>query len=175
MTRPPPANPLLSALAAGQPDAFAKLYEALGGRLLRTAITMCGSRDDAEDAIQELFVTLAHNRRHFERVIDLEAYVFASLRYGLLARIRRHQREKKHLVQLAEMQRSHNSAGRVPDDQLAEALQSLPPDQREVIALKIDADLTFAQAAEVLGVSINTVASRYRYALEKLRRRLEQK
>ena len=42
-------------------------------------------------------------------------------------------------------------------------------DQREVIALKVDGGLTFAEVAACLGVSPNTAASRYRYALEKLR------
>ncbi|OPX21729.1 MAG: hypothetical protein B1H04_06155 [Planctomycetales bacterium 4484_123] len=41
------------------------------------------------------------------------------------------------------------------------------------ISLKIDGQLTFAQIGEVLGISPNTAASRYRYALEKLRRLLE--
>ena len=41
--------------------------------------------------------------------------------------------------------------------------------KREVIALKIEGELTFAQIAEALDISINTAASRYRYALEKLR------
>jgi RNA polymerase sigma-70 factor (ECF subfamily) len=49
------------------------------------------------------------------------------------------------------------------------AVAALPPTQREVIALKIDGGLTFAEIASVLGTSINTVASRYRYALEKIR------
>jgi RNA polymerase sigma-70 factor (ECF subfamily) len=49
----------------------------------------------------------------------------------------------------------------------------LPPKQREVIAMKIDGELTFAEIGAVLGVSANTAASRYRYALEKLRRSLE--
>ena len=52
---------------------------------------------------------------------------------------------------------------------LQRALLALPAEQREVVALKIDGGLTFAQIAQVMDVSINTAASRYRYALEKLR------
>ena len=40
---------------------------------------------------------------------------------------------------------------------------ALPPEQREVVLLKIDGELTFAQIAEVIGASMNTAASRYRY------------
>ncbi len=52
---------------------------------------------------------------------------------------------------------------------LREAIRALPAEQREVVMLKIDGELTFAQIAEVLAVSINTAAGRYRYALRKLR------
>ena len=57
-------------------------------------------------------------------------------------------------------------------DRLLRALGALPVEQREVISLKIDGELTFAQIAKVLEVSPHTAASRYRYALEKLRRSL---
>ena len=57
----------------------------------------------------------------------------------------------------------------IEDEALAAAVAALPIEQREVIALKIDGDLTFAEIAAVIGISANTAASRYRYALEKLR------
>ncbi len=58
-------------------------------------------------------------------------------------------------------------------DRLSRALASLPEDQRAVIALKVDGGLTFERIATALNVSANTAASRYRYALEKLRAALE--
>ena len=64
-------------------------------------------------------------------------------------------------------------AGHPHPERLERALRALPPEQREVIALKIDGELTFAQIARVLDISVNTAASRYRYALEKLRSTLE--
>ena len=53
-----------------------------------------------------------------------------------------------------------------------QALEELPESQREVVTLKLWADLTFAQIAETTGESINTVSSRYRYALQALEKRL---
>jgi RNA polymerase sigma-70 factor (ECF subfamily) len=49
------------------------------------------------------------------------------------------------------------------------AVAGLPPAQREVLALKVDGGLTFVEIATVIGTSINTAASRYRYAIEKIR------
>jgi len=54
------------------------------------------------------------------------------------------------------------------------ALSELPVEQAEVVTLKIWGALTFAQIAEVTATSPGTVASRYRYAIERLRRTLTQ-
>jgi len=52
---------------------------------------------------------------------------------------------------------------------LRRALFILPDDQRKVVVLHVWAELTFSQIAEILDISANTAASRYRYALAKLR------
>ena len=49
------------------------------------------------------------------------------------------------------------------------ALEELPIEQREVVVLHLQADMTFRRIASMLGLSINTVQSRYRYGMEKLR------
>ena len=55
---------------------------------------------------------------------------------------------------------------------LAAALGELPADQRAVVHLKLWEGLTFEQIAELLGIPLNTAASRYRYGIDKLRERL---
>jgi RNA polymerase sigma-70 factor, ECF subfamily len=57
-------------------------------------------------------------------------------------------------------------------NRLAESLGELPPEQRAVVHLKLWEKLTFDQIAETLGIPANTAASRYRYAIDKLRERL---
>ena len=89
-----------------------------------------------------------------------------------------HPIDRRAMLAVAAMQRDagggvvtgHGPVGiPLPDDALAAAVAALPEVQREVVALKIDAGLTFAEIAAVTGTSLNTAASRYRYALEKLR------
>ncbi len=58
-------------------------------------------------------------------------------------------------------------------EQLNSALLSLPQEQLEIVNLKIYQQLTFQTISEVLKISINTAASRYRYAIEKLRGYME--
>jgi RNA polymerase sigma-70 factor (ECF subfamily) len=167
----PTANPLVTALATGRPQGYADLYDRLGLSLLRVARVILRSSGEAEDAVQDVFVQLARQREKLARVQDLDAYVFAMLRHGVTRRIQRQRKELHHLKRLTQAAAEVAPAG-LPDG-LEQALNSLPPEQREVIALKVDGGLTFAQVAEILQVNPNTAASRYRYALEKLRRALE--
>ena len=164
---------LAESLAAGDPDAFAALYDRLALRLLGAARTMTGSTAEAEDVVQDLFVELARGRARLAAVADLEAYVFTMLRNAVRRRGRRAALDRRAVLAIAEGREASGAfaepAAELPDDALAAAVAALPDAQREVVALKIDAGLTFAEIAAVTGTSLNTAASRYRYALEKLR------
>jgi RNA polymerase sigma-70 factor, ECF subfamily len=65
-------------------------------------------------------------------------------------------------------------AGGSPDEQIAleQAIAHLPPEQREAVHLHAFEGLTFQEIADLTRESMNTVASRYRYALDKLRAHL---
>lgn len=66
-------------------------------------------------------------------------------------------------------------AGLELDDQrraIESALAALPPEQREIVQLKVYEDWTFQEIADLLAIPLNTAASRYRYAMDKLRDRL---
>jgi RNA polymerase sigma-70 factor (ECF subfamily) len=125
---------------------------------------------------------MVRSRASLAQVEDLGAYLFASLRHAAARRWQRRSRER-------EASRAAGSARgyavprptlggaedpRDPRSRLDRALATLPHEQREVVALKIDGGLTFAQIGAVLGVSPNTAASRYRYALGRLRTSLEE-
>jgi RNA polymerase sigma-70 factor (ECF subfamily) len=64
---------------------------------------------------------------------------------------------------------NHGGTVQEKSDWLRAAIHTLPVEQRDVVALKIDGELTFGEIGAALGISPNTAASRYRYALEKLR------
>jgi RNA polymerase sigma-70 factor (ECF subfamily) len=164
---------LQQSLAAGDRDAFAAVYDRLATRLFNTARTMTLSSTDAEDMVHDVFVELARTRSRLPRITDLEAYMFTMLRHAVSRRRRRFAIDRKALTAVAQARQDAGRAEEPPpffaDDELAAAVASLPLEQREVIALKFDGGLTFAEIALVMGTSLNTAASRYRYALEKLR------
>lgn len=164
-------NPLVTSLAGGEPEGYAALYDRLGGALYRTARAMLKDSADAQDAVQDVFIELVRNRHRLSLVRDLDAYVFAMLRHGIGRRLTHRKKDDQRLRQLAMMPQT------TPDveihDDVEQAMATLPAEQREVIAMKISGGLTFAQIAQILDISPNTAASRYRYALEKLKRILE--
>jgi RNA polymerase sigma-70 factor (ECF subfamily) len=170
----PADDPLLQGLAEGREEAFAALYDRFAPALFRVAVNLTGSPHDAEDAVQDVFVGVVCARTSLPKVDDLRAYLFAALRRAALRRTaarRERSLSPEELITLSTPQtKSANSEEAL---RLERALRTLPAEQREVVALKIDGGLTFAEIAVVLGISPNTAASRYRYALEKLRAALE--
>ena len=166
----------VEALAAGDPAAFAALYARLGRRMYRVAAAIVGTASDAEDVVHDVFVSLARGRERLRLVEDLDAYVFASLRRATVTRITRARNEKRRLEHLALTVPTTSEPGEPEEgDEIAAALAGLPAEQREVVSLKLEGELTFAQIAVVLGIRPNTAASRYRYAIEKLRKWIEER
>jgi RNA polymerase sigma-70 factor (ECF subfamily) len=168
---PEPSGELLAqGLAEGREEAFAALYDRHGPALFRVARAMLGSTPDAEDAVQELFVGLVRVRRRLGAVENLQAYLFAALRHAV-AKIAAHRLPGA--AQADALDQVAAPTGRTGDAErsarLERAVRALPCAQRELVALKIDGGLTFVEIAVLLGISPNTAASRYRYALEKLR------
>jgi RNA polymerase sigma-70 factor (ECF subfamily) len=130
------------------------------------------SAADAEDIVQEAFVKF-WRRNHR---IDNRALLYAAVRSLALDFIRRDSRRaRREANALAEADEYAEPQFEFEDETqqaLAAAIDGLPPDQREVLVMKIWNELTFGEIAGALGISQNTAASRYRYALAALRKML---
>ncbi len=157
-------------LAQGDPAAFAELYDAVADRVGHYLLVRLGTKQDAEDALQETFLRLARGRRKLAEVENLDAYVFTVARNEaarLAARRRRRQHEPLAAESLFCMP-ADDAERRELAEQMAAAVGRLSPEQREAVELKNYAGLTFQQIAEVTGTPQGTVATRYRAALAKM-------
>ncbi len=141
-------------------------------RMYRTALRMLGRREDAEDVVQDVFMAVVRSRESLGDVRDLTAYMFTALHRAAsrcaLRRARAIQvspTAADEAIAPVEYVATDNTEWH----RLQQAIGLLPDKQREVITLKIDGELTFAQIAQIMGVSVSTAASRYHYALEKLK------
>jgi RNA polymerase sigma-70 factor (ECF subfamily) len=147
----------------------ARLYDSFGASLYRYALMILVDREAAEDVIQQVF--LAVLGRGTMHVDDVEHYLRRAVRNACYSTLRRRKVRTGDSMgdALLEPIAAH-AAGISEEDRLtlATAIRQLPADQREVVHLHVFEGRTFKEVAGVTGDSPNTVASRYRYALEKL-------
>ena len=149
-------------------DVLAGLYEEYGARLYRYALLLLADRAAAEDVLQDAFVRLASVMRRESGVEASFPYLATIVRNECYTALRKRRRRAEDPAPLLE--RATPEATEEERMILDAALRALPTEQREVIYLKVYEGLTFQEIADRCGESINTVASRYRYATAALRR-----
>src|SRR4051794_30776344 len=137
----PAGDPLIRGLAGGDGAAFAAAYDRFGPALFRVALARLGSRADAEDAVQDVFVGLARAGSALAAVDNLRAYLFTALRHAAAkAAVRSHDHRR---VPLPDDVAAPAPRPPADADRLERALAALPAPQRELVALKVDGGLTF--------------------------------
>lgn len=180
---PIPDEELLQQMMAGDEGAFIVLYRRWQASIYRFALRMCGSEALAEDVTQEVFMILMREGGRFDpRKGSLSAYLYGIARFQVLRKMQRERTmvsiddEETDVTDEAMM----TSADPLLDLARAETVQSvrdaigiLPTHYREVVVLCELQELSYADAAQVLGCAIGTVRSRLHRArgllLEKLR------
>lgn len=152
------------------PDEWRSWLRENGSRYLLYARQQTRSECDAEDVLQESMVEAWQRARGMPD----HALVFATIRRRAIdlarsmdKRARREEAQQPEVPWFAP-----DVEGRDTQRFLELAVNALPPNYREVVGLKIWGDLTFQEIADITGVPLNTAASRYRYALEELRKTL---
>ena len=154
MTRPP------------SDEWIGELYDRYGAALYRYAAMVLADPAAAADVVQTVFVSLLRRRAPPE--FD-ERYLRRAVRNECFSTLRRRRRDL--LESAGPLLDALAGTSDRPDERLAleQVLRALPPEQREVVHLKVFEGMTFQEIADLSAESINTVASRYRYAIEKLR------
>jgi RNA polymerase sigma-70 factor (ECF subfamily) len=144
-----------------------------GPALLLLARQYVRSTSDAEDVVQDAFVRFWQSR---DNVRDRVAFLYVCVKRCALdwQRGRQRQVRREQAAARPEADTFFVSAPEACERQhmVETVLRQLPAEQAEVLVMKIWGGLTFQQIAEALGLSPNTIASRYRYALARLREAL---
>jgi len=162
----------------GSREALARIYEKYVHLMLSIAIGLLNNPHEAEDVVQDVFVSFAKGASAFKLKGSLKAYLATSVANRVRDRVRRER------IQL----RRVNEPGSLPPEQdgpdeplvysercerLTRALAELPYEQREVVVLKLKDGLKLKDIARLQKVSISTVHGRYRYGMDKLRTLLD--
>jgi RNA polymerase sigma-70 factor (ECF subfamily) len=159
----------------GSSDALGRIYKKYKNNLLRLAFAMLNDRAAAEDIVHDCFVSIAQSTEKLRLSGNFKSYL-ATCIVNRVCNANKAGRRRNFI--------GHNEAGtemsnlEKPEQWIIEseqlrllnnAMAQLPYEQREVVILHTQGEMTFKAIAELQGVSINTVQSRYRYGLDKLR------
>jgi len=153
-----------------------RLYDAHASALYAFLLNLTRDEADTRDVLQEVFVKIARDEGLLRGVREERAFLIRLAHNAAIDLMRRRGTRERVKVNLAEVLSPFAPASD-PDEEifrneLAAALAELPEEQRAVAHLKLWGGLTFEAIASALEIPPNTAASRYRYAIDKLRERL---
>lgn len=166
-------------------DALGRLVELYSPRVFGLVYRLTGSRDAAEDLLQETFLRVVRVIGEYEHVGKFEAWLFRIA--ANLARDRARKRHRRGESGVHDDASGAASAGPAPavadepaqaleqreaGERLAAGLQRLPDADREIILLRHYSELSFREIADLLRVPLGTALARAHRALQRLRREL---
>jgi len=171
----PADDAIRAALRQNDPAAVELIWDRCASDLLAFLQALLCSKHDAEDVLQTVFVRIVRQRQQLAKARCLDAYIHQIARNeaSSFLRQRRRRHEAASNTEPWLLAADADGAGDNLTEELQAALSRLPQEQREIVVLKIYRSKTFREIAEMLGLPLNTVASRYRYGLEKLRAMLK--
>jgi RNA polymerase sigma factor (sigma-70 family) len=172
---------LILGFKQGRQEALRRIYDKYKVGMLKVAVVLVGDVHAAEDIVHDVFVSFARSADRIGLTGSLKSYLATSVVNRVRNRLRDAGRRGESPLEEADLpaslQRGPQQWAILSEElaALSEALGQLPYEQREVICLHVETDLSFRQIAALQKTSVNTVKGRYRYGMEKLRSLLDAK
>lgn len=166
---------LIAFLRTGDHAAFTEIYNRYWEKLADAAFQRLRSREDAEEVVQEVFVSLYIRREDISPKSTLEAYLKTALKFKVIDAYRAQQLHYTHIDKLIEEASLQPLAA---DDQLdikelkkrvREAAERLPEKCREVFIMSRYEQLSHQEIADRTGIAVSTVKKHLHRAMEILR------
>lgn len=155
-------------------DALRQVYHRYRDDLLTVAMSLLNDRHTAEDCVHDVFVHFAADPTDLRATKNLRGYLLRCVANRAKNQFARRRLQPAPPVEEQDCAGdgdcpTHHVMASEESTRVFDAMAQLPAEQREVITLHIHGQLTFREIAGQLDLSINTVQSRYRYGIEKLR------
>lgn len=176
-----PDETLARRAATGRLDCFEELLARYKDRVFRICYRMAGNPEDAEDWAQECFVRAYQQLRRYNPDLPFAPWLLTVVSNTCInlakARSRRQDRTAPWFADNTQLVAS----GATPEQSaliseqtrtIHAALETLPPALRQAVVLRVLEGLSFRELADVLGVPLQTAATRVRRALSQVRERL---
>jgi RNA polymerase sigma factor (sigma-70 family) len=169
---------LMLAYQSGNEQAFAHLYQRYRQPLFAYLVKNIGNKTQAEEVFQELWLSLIRQRERYTVSASFRTYIFC-IAHTRLFDFYRQQGKLAANETLEDDLEIEACASYEPQTQFEETkllerlqfcLKQLPDEQRAVMVLKLESELSLQSIAEQLNVAFETLKSRFRYAQAKLQR-----
>jgi RNA polymerase sigma-70 factor (ECF subfamily) len=162
----------------GSSDALCRIYEKYENYMLTLAVSLLNDIGSAEDVVHDVFVSFAQSAEKLRLDGNLKGYLTTCVANLARDRIRAKHRQAIGTDEAKPLISDFNDSlqSLIGDEQLQRlgyAMAQVPYEQREVIILHLRGGMTFKAIAKSQNLSINTIQSRYRYGLDKLRSLLD--
>lgn len=164
----------------GSPQAFTYVYNTYFERLYVFAVNLIHDKAESEDIVIKAFTKLFARHAHFQVLPQVRSFLYITVRNACLDHIKYAQRlterQNKYRSMVLEDQELENAqlTGEVMASLYA-SLEKLPDECRRVLEMIYIDGLKYREVAERLEISIETVKSQRKYAIDKLRKSLSDK
>ena len=162
-------------LAKGDLGAFEAFFEAYKKRVFGVALKMLKSSVEAEDIVQEVFLSIWQSRARLDKINDPEAYLFTITHNAIFTRLKKASRDQKllntvlHHIALKQNITEETIAAHETDKLISETIQQLPPQQRTVYELSKLEGLSYNEIAERMHLPPNTVRNHLAESMKTIR------
>jgi len=173
------------AYAAGEAAAFDTLYARHKGGVYRYLVRHCGNAGTADELFQDIWMNVIRVRATYAPSAKFATWLYTFAHHRLVDHWRARGQAAlvsidddadegpRSIVDALPAARADEPEARVANRELAAdlgaALGSLPPPQRDAFLLQHEGGLSLAEIAQLQGVGVETVKSRLRYAIARLR------
>lgn len=140
-------------------------------QLFSFAFFRVGSYEVAQDIVQDVFIKFYENSRRLSAANNVKSYLLKTISNACTDYLRKNGKIQFVAIEHVEKELTDENEERYISEflRIDEILDNLPAEQAEILRLKFVDSLNFVEISELLDVNINTVKSRYKYAIEKLR------
>lgn len=170
---------IVEALRQGDEQVFETIFRTYYERLCNYANTILNDMDEAEEMVQGAFLTVWEKHDTLEIHTSVKSYLYRAVHNSCLNRVKHYKVRKtygdsvKNQTELLHDDASQDLIGSELDAIVANAIDSLPDQCRLVFKLSRFENLTYAEIAEQLGISVKTVENHMVKALKVLREKLK--
>jgi RNA polymerase sigma-70 factor (ECF subfamily) len=186
MSRKKSDSILIEEFKRGSQSSFEELINRYAGKAFSLALRLTRSQEDAEEVLQDVFVTVARKIRDFEGKSTFSSWLYRVTVNAALMKLRKRKQDRSVLIEDVQPQVQEaiimKSVERVSTEQevartevahaLEEAIQRLPDEYRPVFVMRDVDGLTSGEVSRILNITIPAVKSRLHRSRMMLRRRL---